>query len=56
MQKLATDSFGLFLHQVKVADDVLKAKVVQVVFDLLMVHNIRLGRDCVPCKKHKIAC
>lgn len=38
-QKMATNSFGLFIQQLSVADDELKLKVVQVLFDLLMVHD-----------------
>lgn len=37
---MAVNSFGLFLQQLQVADDELKLKVIQIVFDLLMVHDI----------------
>jgi condensin complex subunit 3 len=36
---MATNSFGLFIQQLQAADDELKLKVVQVLFDLLMVHD-----------------
>lgn len=39
-EKMATNSFGLFIQQLNAADDELKVKVVQVIFDLLMVHDI----------------
>ncbi|WVW80873.1 hypothetical protein I302_102863 [Kwoniella bestiolae CBS 10118] len=38
--KMATNSFGLFIQQLTAADDELKVKVCQVVFDLLMLHDI----------------
>jgi hypothetical protein len=37
---MAADSFGLFIQQLSAADDELKVKVVQIVFDLLMVQDI----------------
>lgn len=40
-QKLATRSFGLFVSQIQAADDQLKVKIVQIVFDLLMVQDIQ---------------
>lgn len=39
-EKMAANSFGLFIQQLSAADDELKVKVVQVIFDLLMVHDI----------------
>ncbi|WWC92262.1 uncharacterized protein L201_007216 [Kwoniella dendrophila CBS 6074] len=38
--KMAANSFGLFIQQLTAADDELKVKVCQIVFDLLMVHDI----------------
>ncbi|WWD20683.1 hypothetical protein CI109_105159 [Kwoniella shandongensis] len=38
--KMAANSFGLFIQQLTTADDELKVKVCQVIFDLFMVHNI----------------
>ncbi|WWC72552.1 uncharacterized protein I206_106514 [Kwoniella pini CBS 10737] len=38
--KMAANSFGLFVQQLTTADDELQVKVCQVVFDLLMVHDI----------------
>jgi condensin complex subunit 3 len=38
---MATNSFGLFVQQLQQADDELKVKVVQIVFDLLMVQEIQ---------------
>ncbi|OCF54753.1 condensin complex subunit 3 [Kwoniella mangroviensis CBS 10435] len=38
--KMAANSFGLFIQQLTAADDDLKVKVCQVVFDLLMLHDI----------------
>ncbi|WRT70673.1 uncharacterized protein IL334_007671 [Kwoniella shivajii] len=38
--KMAANSFGLFIQQLTTADDELKGRVCQVVFDLLMVHDI----------------
>ena len=37
---MAANSFGLFIQQLNAADDELKVKVVQIVFDLLMVQDI----------------
>lgn len=37
---MAKDSFGLFLGQAGEADEELKLRVLQIVFDLLMVHDI----------------
>lgn len=37
---MAANSFGLFIQQLTAADDELKVKVVQIVFDLLMVQDI----------------
>lgn len=39
-EKMASQSFGLFIQQLTAADDELKVKVVQVIFDLFMVHDI----------------
>jgi hypothetical protein len=39
-QKMAANSFGLFIQQLSAADDELKIKVVHIVFDLLMVQDI----------------
>ncbi|ORY20755.1 nuclear condensing complex subunit [Naematelia encephala] len=39
--KMAANSFGLFIQQLTAADDELKVKVVQIVFDLLMVQDIQ---------------
>ncbi|WVQ95614.1 hypothetical protein IAU59_002712 [Kwoniella sp. CBS 9459] len=39
-EKMAANSLGLFIQQLSVADDLLKAKVCQIVFDLFMVHDI----------------
>jgi condensin complex subunit 3 len=39
---MAANSFGLFVQQLMAADDTLKFKLVQIVFDLLMVHDIEL--------------
>jgi condensin complex subunit 3 len=39
-EKMAVNSFGLFIQQLTAADDELKVKVVQVIFDLLMVHDV----------------
>lgn len=39
-EKMASNSFGLFIQQLTAADDELKVKVVQVIFDLLMIHDI----------------
>ncbi|KAK4686707.1 condensin complex subunit 3, partial [Tremellales sp. Uapishka_1] len=38
--KMAKDSFGLFVNQLGTADDEGKVKVVQIIFDLLMLHDI----------------
>lgn len=37
---MASNSFGLFVQQVSQADDELRVKVVQILYDLLMVHDI----------------
>ena len=37
---MAASSLGLFVQQLSAADDQLKIKVVQIVFDLLMVQDI----------------
>ena len=37
---MASNSFGLFVQQVSAADDELQVKVVQILYDLLMVHDI----------------
>lgn len=39
-QKMASQSFGLFLQQLRDADDELKLKVIHIVFDLFSVHGI----------------
>ena len=39
-QKMAANSFGLFIQQLNAADDEVKVKVVQIIFDLLMVQDI----------------
>ncbi|BEI81457.1 hypothetical protein CcaverHIS002_0206170 [Cutaneotrichosporon cavernicola] len=39
-EKMAAQSFGLFIQQVASADDELKVKVVRIIFDLFMVHDI----------------
>ncbi|EAL23115.1 hypothetical protein CNBA6400 [Cryptococcus deneoformans B-3501A] len=39
-EKMAANSFGLFIQQLNSADDVLKVKVCQIIFDLLLVHDI----------------
>ncbi|KAL7422917.1 chromosome condensation complex Condensin, subunit G [Cryptotrichosporon argae] len=50
--KMATNSFGLFIQQLTAADDELKLKVVQVVFDLLMMHDIQtLVANTMPADK-----
>ena len=38
-QRMALNSFQLFLSQVQIAPEVLKLHVLQVVFDVLMVHK-----------------
>ncbi|KAK8850500.1 hypothetical protein IAR55_004418 [Kwoniella newhampshirensis] len=38
--KMAANSFGLFVQQLTTADDELKVKVCQIIFDLFMVHDI----------------
>ncbi|WVQ70731.1 hypothetical protein IAR50_000253 [Cryptococcus sp. DSM 104548] len=38
--KMAANSFGLFIQQLQTADDELKVQVCQIIFDLLMVHDI----------------
>ena len=38
---MAANSFGLFVQQLNAADDQLKVKIVQVIFDLLMVQDIQ---------------
>lgn len=38
---MAANSFGLFVQQLQAADDELKVKVVQILFDLLMVQDIQ---------------
>lgn len=38
---MAANSFRLFIHQLQAADDELKVKVAQIVFDLLMVQDIQ---------------
>jgi hypothetical protein len=40
VQKMASNSFALFVQQISHADDELQVKVVQIVYDLLMVHDI----------------
>lgn len=43
---MALNSFQLFLSQIQSAPEVLKLRVLQIVFDILMVHeNDFLGRD-----------
>jgi condensin complex subunit 3 len=37
---MAANSFGLFVQQLNAADDQLKLKVVQIIFDLLVVQDI----------------
>ena len=37
---MAANSFGLFIQQLSAGDDELKVKVVQIIFDLLMVQDI----------------
>jgi condensin complex subunit 3 len=39
-QKMAATSLGLFIQQLNAADDELKVKVVHIIFDLLMVHDV----------------
>ncbi|KIR69079.1 condensin complex subunit 3 [Cryptococcus bacillisporus CA1873] len=39
-EKMAANSFGLFIQQLNSADDVLKVKVCQIIFDLFLVHDI----------------
>jgi condensin complex subunit 3 len=39
-RRMALNSFQLFLSQVQTAPEVLKLRVLQVVFDVLMVHEI----------------
>ncbi|WVO20456.1 uncharacterized protein IAS62_001753 [Cryptococcus decagattii] len=39
-EKMAANSFGLFIQQLTSADDVLKVKVCQIIFDLFLVHDI----------------
>lgn len=38
---MAANSFGLFVQQLQAADDELKVKIVQILFDLLMVQDIQ---------------
>ena len=38
-QKMASSSFQLFLQQVKTAPEVLKLRVLEIIFDILMVHE-----------------
>lgn len=37
---MASNSFGLFVQQVSAADDELRIRVVQILYDLLVVHDI----------------
>lgn len=37
---MASNSFGLFIQQLNSADDVLKVKVCQIIFDLFLAHDI----------------
>lgn len=37
---MAANSFGLFIQQLNSADDALKVKVCQIIFDLFLVHDI----------------
>ncbi|OCF43623.1 condensin complex subunit 3 [Kwoniella heveanensis CBS 569] len=39
-EKMAANSLGLFIQQLSAADDELKVKVCQILFDLFMVHDI----------------
>lgn len=39
-EKMASNSFGLFIQQLNSADDVLKVKVCQIIFDLFLAHDI----------------
>jgi condensin complex subunit 3 len=39
MQRMALNSFQLFLGQIQSAPEVLKIRVLQIVFDILMVHE-----------------
>jgi hypothetical protein len=40
VQKMAANSFGLFVQQISAADDELKVTVIRIIYDLLMVHDI----------------
>ena len=45
---MALNSFQLFLSQIQAAPEVLKLRVLQIVFDILMVHDAEfLGRGNV---------
>jgi len=53
---MAADSFGLFVQQLSAADDQLKTKVAQIIFDLLMVHDIaQLVEKTFPVRFHNCA-
>ena len=57
-RRMALNSFQLFLGQIQTAPELLKLRVLQVVFDILMVHdrdffgnnaNVR-GPTCIPIR------
>jgi condensin complex subunit 3 len=39
LQRMALNSFQLFLNQIQTSPEILKLRVLQVVFDMLMVHE-----------------
>jgi len=52
---MAAGSFGLFVQQLSAADDQLKTKVAQIVFDLLMIHDIsQLVEKTFPVSQHSM--
>lgn len=44
---MALNSFQLFMHQVQTAPEMLRVKVLQTVFDLLMVHEADILKSTV---------
>ena len=44
-QRMATNSFKIFLAQVKSSPEQLKIRILQVVFDIIMVHEDKIFKD-----------
>jgi hypothetical protein len=55
-QRMAKESFILFMQQLNAGDDDLRIKTAQILFDLLMVHDIAsLVQDLMPVSPTRIS-